>query len=73
MSEVDLHIHSTFSGGVLSPEDIVSKSVELGLTVIAVTDHDSTDGVGLAQTAAKENYQKERGGAVGKEKTNSIC
>jgi len=53
MSKVDLHIHSTFSGGVLSPEDIVRKSVELGLSVIALTDHDSTDGVALAQTAAK--------------------
>lgn len=54
MSKVDLHIHSTFSGGVLSPEDIVRKSIELGLTVISVTDHDSTDGVALAQSAAKD-------------------
>ena len=53
MSEVDLHIHSTFSGGDLSPAEVVSKSAELGMTVIALTDHDATDGIASAQSTAK--------------------
>ncbi len=53
MTKIDLHIHSTASDGRLSPEDIVAKSTELGLTVIALADHDSIDGIAPAQAAAK--------------------
>lgn len=53
MTKVDLHIHSTASDGRLSPEDVVRKSAELGLTVIALADHDSVDGIARAQAAAK--------------------
>ena len=53
MSKVDLHIHSTASDGRLSPEDVVYKSAELGLAVIALADHDSVDGIAPAQAAAK--------------------
>ena len=57
MSKVDLHIHSSVSGGTLSPEEIVQKSAELGLTVIALADHDATEGVAPAQAAAKSYPQ----------------
>ena len=53
MSKVDLHIHSTASDGRLSPAEIVHTSVELGLTIIALTDHDTVDGVAPALAAAK--------------------
>jgi len=53
MAKVDLHIHSTASDGRLSPAEIVHKSVELGLTVIALTDHDTVDGIASAAAAAK--------------------
>ena len=53
MSKVDLHIHSTASDGRLSPEDVVRKSAQLGLTVIALADHDSVGGIVPAQAAAK--------------------
>jgi len=53
MSEVDLHIHSTASDGRLSPAEIVHTSVELGLTVIALTDHDTVDGIAPALAEAK--------------------
>lgn len=53
MSQVDLHIHSTASDGKLSPADIVRKSAEKGLTIIALTDHDSVDGITSALAAAK--------------------
>jgi len=53
MPKVDLHIHSTASDGRLSPAEIVHTSVELGLTIIALTDHDTVDGVAPALAAAK--------------------
>ena len=53
MSKVDLHIHSTASDGRLSPADIVHKAAELGLGVIAITDHDTVDGIAPALAAAQ--------------------
>jgi len=53
MSKVDIHIHSTASDGRLSPEEVVRKSAELGLTVIALCDHDTVDGIAPALAAAK--------------------
>jgi len=53
VSKVDLHIHTTASDGRLSPADIVRKSAELGLTTIAITDHDTVDGVVPALEAAE--------------------
>ncbi len=53
MSEVDLHIHSTASDGRLSPADVVRKSAEIGVTTIAIADHDSTNGIAPALVAAK--------------------
>ena len=53
MSKVDLHIHSTASDGRLSPSEIVRKSAELGLTVVAIADHDSVNGMAEALKAAK--------------------
>ena len=44
----DLHIHSNFSDGLLSPEEIVRKAHDAGLTVISITDHDTVDGIGPA-------------------------
>jgi len=42
---IDLHLHSTFSDGSLTPEALVERADKLGLTAIALTDHDSTDGL----------------------------
>ena len=53
MSKVDIHIHSTASDGRLTPEEVVRKSAELGLTVIALCDHDTVDGIAPALTAAR--------------------
>ncbi len=53
MSAVDLHIHSTASDGRLSPAEIVRKSAEMGLTIIAIADHDTVDGIVPALVAAK--------------------
>jgi 3',5'-nucleoside bisphosphate phosphatase len=51
---IDLHTHTTFSDGTFSPEELVALARERGLTVLAVTDHDSTEGIGRALDAAKD-------------------
>lgn len=45
MARVDLHLHSTASDGRLSPAEVVRKSAQAGLTVIALTDHDTVAGI----------------------------
>lgn len=39
--KVDLHIHSTYSDGAFSPEQVVDTAVELGIDAISITDHDN--------------------------------
>lgn len=41
----DLHIHTTFSDGRLTPEEVLDAAKEAGLTYIAMTDHDTVDGI----------------------------
>jgi predicted metal-dependent phosphoesterase TrpH len=53
LSQVDLHVHSTASDGRLSPAQIIARAAEIGLKVIALTDHDSIDGIIPALEAAK--------------------
>ncbi len=53
MSKIDLHVHSTASDGKLNPADIIRKSAERGLTIIALADHDTVDGIAPALAAAK--------------------
>jgi predicted metal-dependent phosphoesterase TrpH len=43
---IDLHMHSTFSDGSLTPEQLVEMGRSIGLTAMALTDHDCTAGVG---------------------------
>jgi predicted metal-dependent phosphoesterase TrpH len=52
VGQVDLHIHSTASDGKFSPEVIVGKAAALGLTIIALSDHDTVDGIAPALEAA---------------------
>ena len=40
----DLHLHSTFSDGTFTPEEIVREAKRHGLTAIALTDHDTVEG-----------------------------
>ncbi|NLV74228.1 MAG: PHP domain-containing protein [Chloroflexi bacterium] len=49
----DLHIHTTCSDGLLTPEQVVSQAIAQHLDVIAITDHDALDGVIPAQNAAR--------------------
>ncbi|HEY96730.1 MAG TPA: PHP domain-containing protein [Dehalococcoidia bacterium] len=53
MGLVDLHVHSTASDGKFTPEEIVAKAARLGLRVMALTDHDSIEGIVPALRAAR--------------------
>jgi predicted metal-dependent phosphoesterase TrpH len=52
---VDLHIHTTFSDGSLTPAEVVWRAVDLGLAAIAVTDHDTVDGNAEAFAEGAQN------------------
>ena len=41
----DLHTHTNFSDGIYSPEKLVETAKNLGMKILAITDHDTVDGV----------------------------
>jgi predicted metal-dependent phosphoesterase TrpH len=50
---IDLHTHSTASDGIYSPTELLQRAKDVGLRVLALTDHDSTAGLEeAAQVAA---------------------
>jgi 3',5'-nucleoside bisphosphate phosphatase len=52
---IDLHTHTTFSDGTFTPEELIAVARERGLTTMAVTDHDSTEGLDRAFAAAERD------------------
>lgn len=50
----DLHSHTTASDGVLSPEALVRRAVEMRVNVLAITDHDTVAGIAPARKAIAE-------------------
>ena len=55
-SSIDLHIHSTYSDGVLRPAELVDLAKNQGLSAIAITDHDTADGT---DEAIQRGFEKE--------------
>lgn len=53
MNRIDLHVHSSFSDGTLSPEALVTLAEETGLAAFALTDHDTTKGLDAAIRASR--------------------
>lgn len=49
---VDLHCHSTASDGALAPASVVARAHERGVELLALTDHDTVDGLAEARDAA---------------------
>jgi len=49
---VDLHSHTTASDGTLAPHELVAEAARRGVRVLAVTDHDSTEGLAEAMAEA---------------------
>jgi predicted metal-dependent phosphoesterase TrpH len=54
MPEIDLHVHTNRSDGTFTPTGAVKLAAERGLDGIAVTDHDTTEGLAEASSAARE-------------------
>jgi predicted metal-dependent phosphoesterase TrpH len=52
---LDLHSHSTFSDGTLTPGELVARAAQRGVAVLALTDHDDTGGLEAARAAAAEH------------------
>ncbi|MDR0806709.1 MAG: PHP domain-containing protein [Enterobacteriaceae bacterium] len=50
----DLHSHTTASDGMLTPAQLVQRAVEMRVSVLAITDHDTTDALAAAQQAIAE-------------------
>jgi predicted metal-dependent phosphoesterase TrpH len=53
MYSIDLHTHSHFSDGTLSPSDLVQAALRAGVQTLALTDHDCIDGWVQAEQAAQ--------------------
>jgi len=51
---IDLHCHTTASDGVVTPADIIRQAAREGVSVIAIADHDTVDGLGEAAQAAEQ-------------------
>ena len=58
MKFADLHLHTMFSDGTFTPEELVLRAQNVGLACIALTDHDSVEGCERA-TAACANVKME--------------
>lgn len=55
---IDLHTHSNKSDGSLSPSELVMYAKNHGLSAIALTDHDTTDGVKEAVLTGKRKISR---------------
>lgn len=54
MERIDLHIHTVVSDGTFTPEEVVRRAVALGLSGIAITDHDAVAGCDEAVKLGRE-------------------
>lgn len=53
MKYIDLHVHSTCSDGTYTPAELVEHALKMDLAAIALTDHDTADGIPEAAAAAE--------------------
>ncbi len=58
MHGVDLHTHSNISDGTLTPQQLVEAAVEKCVHTLALTDHDTMDGLKIAEEAAQNHKIK---------------
>src|SRR4051794_24301556 len=54
MTAFDLQCHSSSSDGVLAPADVMAQAKQDGMQLVALTDHDTIEGVEEARAAAAE-------------------
>ena len=60
---IDLHTHSTVSDGTETPTELVATAAAAGVTVLALTDHDTT--AGWAEAAAAQAVGHDAGARRG--------
>jgi predicted metal-dependent phosphoesterase TrpH len=54
--KIDLHTHSTASDGLYSPAELVKHASEAGISIMALTDHDTTNGLAEALSAGEARH-----------------
>lgn len=54
MQYIDLHVHSCYSDGTMTPKELVDLAIDSNLVAMALTDHDTVDGVAEAVAAAED-------------------
>lgn len=54
MAKADLHTHTLFSDGKLSPTELVHKAKSKSISLLSITDHDSIEGLNEASTEANK-------------------
>jgi len=55
MLDYDLHCHSRYSDGTLTPTEVVTRAAGRGVKVLALTDHDEMEGLDEARAAALQH------------------
>lgn len=53
MTKVDFHVHTSASDGVISPKKVVDRAYKNGVSILAITDHDTVNGLPEAINEAK--------------------
>ena len=54
---IDMHLHTYYSDGTMSPTELVRRAAERGVKTLAITDHDGFNGI-------KEALRRERNSAL---------
>ncbi|MFS1702884.1 PHP domain-containing protein, partial [Alteromonas sp. AMM-1] len=54
--KIDLHSHTTFSDGQLTPAELVMRAQNMQVDVLAITDHDTTAGLDAAHEGVAAHY-----------------
>ncbi len=49
----DLHVHTSYSDGTMTPENVVDEAIRLGVSTISITDHDTVEGIVVANQYAQ--------------------
>jgi len=61
LSIIDLHVHSTFSDGTCTPSEIIRLAEASGIGAVAITDHDTIDGIDEFESYKSELVKKIKG------------
>ena len=63
MRFIDMHLHTTATDGSCTPSEVCQLAIDRNLAAIAITDHDTVDGVSEAITYA-ENWNNRLGPCI---------